>query len=625
MKKNYFLYFYLLFLLFIAGCINEPVAYEDHSDFSVARAKAFFENNTADLRNVHFGLEARSGGTDDANITPNWKSAEITQTGKITTVEIPLGGDVSKIARTSGLSNAKTLYGFTTRVTTKLIVQKHVDLETPRQFVATMIDNLKQSLQGDKVRNCYGPSDYSGYVIISAVTGEYLESFQSVNGRWRKVYMAPGTKKDLKDPRNRGLHILGADASPAAYNLGEGGSSKCSKCGNMLSMCTCCKKCGGVGCSECMVTVYPTCPECGYTGPGTAAGPCLCCPFCHHYPCTCSTPPLPDPGPEPDPVWHCPLCGSRYCNGSCSSGGGGGNYPDPTVPDECPHKPCPVCGKMIRTATRASGCDSHEYCENDGMCIAVEVSVSKSVITLGDTYTITLNFTPPDADYCDITYYIVQQNGTKLSLPQPNGIFTTLTTMARIPGKFKIMAEIMQTGTLKEYSGTTGIEQIFPARSKIMEQQVVQNGINDAWNKTLTFANSSTIREYGGVVMINTRSDNTGSLYRFDAQEGLPTPYSDSTVSVTLDWVDNHYGPVQGGEFAVLIFHTHPPYWEYEGSIPYKRQVGPSTLDSINHTTIPAVVKDFQHHTGWINTKMAKTEYENSAKLYHYGIDCRKE
>lgn len=224
MKKNHFIR--LLFLLLLLGCTEDPLKFQEVPDFTVSQARAFFEGNATDLREVSFGKEALSRSVDCSNITPDWGSAKITQTGKITTVEIPLKGDACKIARTSKMTNSKTLHGFTSRVTTKLVVQKHVEVESPRQFVVTMIDGLSRGLQKNETSNCYGTSDFSGYVIVSAVTGEYLESFQSDNGCWTRVYMAPGTKEDLEDSRNVGIHLLGGDASLATYSMGEGGTSR---------------------------------------------------------------------------------------------------------------------------------------------------------------------------------------------------------------------------------------------------------------------------------------------------------------------------------------------------------------------------------------------------------------
>ena len=381
MRKNHFICF--LFLLFLVGCTEDPLEFQSSSDFTVSHAKAFFEEHATDLRGVNFKKEANSRNTDCSNITPSWRSAKITQTGKITTIEIPLDGDACKAARTFRMTNSKTLYDFTTKVTTKLIVQKHVEAKSPRQFVVTMVHGLSQKLQKNEIANCYGTSDFSGYVIVSSVTGKYLEAFQSDNGHWTRVYIAPGTKKDLKDSQNTGMLLLGGDSFPDTYDMGESGTSRCFNCGNVLSMCTCCKQCKGKGCSECIVIVYPTCPKCDYTGPGASSGYCMCCSSCHNYPCTCST------SPDPAPVWPCSKCGSLYCNGNCQTGGG--SVPtEPEKPKECQHKQCPVCGKMIGMLTRAFICDSHEYCKNNGKCIEVEVNVSKNVVTLGDTYTITV-------------------------------------------------------------------------------------------------------------------------------------------------------------------------------------------------------------------------------------------
>ena len=130
-------------------------------------------------------------------------------------------------------------------------------------------------------------------------------------------------------------------------------------------------------------------------------------------------------------------------------------------------------------------------------------------------------------------------------------------------------------------------------------------------------------QEYGGVVMINTKENNSGNLYRFEPHVGKPTPYSASSVTVDMSFTESNYGPHRGGEFAVLLFHTHPPYWEYKGDNSYQRRTGPSDPDIESHTTLPAVVKDFQHPTGLINSLMSKSEYVNTEELYFYGIDRR--
>ena len=114
-------------------------------------------------------------------------------------------------------------------------------------------------------------------------------------------------------------------------------------------------------------------------------------------------------------------------------------------------------------------------------------------------------------------------------------------------------------------------------------------------------------------------------MYSFLPREGKPTAYSDTIVSVDLKYVEENYGPDSGGVFAVLLFHTHPPLWGYNGFNLYKRPVGPSVPDIKGHVDIPAVVKDFAPKDKQeITTKMSREEYEGTEKLYHYGPDRRK-
>ena len=614
MKINCFVC--LFFLLFLFGCVDNQLEVHGPPVFGVSQAQTFFEENATDLRGVSFVDVAASKSVETSNIVPDWKKARITQEGRITTIEVPLSGAVCKAARTFMKSDSETLYGFTSKVTMRLIVQKHTELDLPRQFVVTMIEDLSHGILKNSVGNCYGPNNFTGYVIVSSLDGFYLESFKSDNGHWDRVYMAPGSSGDLDDNRNVGIRLFGSDIPFTAYNIGEGGTSICPGCGNFSGMCTCCKKCGGRGCSDCMVTVYPTCPRCGYTGRGN----CNCCPDCRNFPCTCLLEPQPEPQPDPDPVWRCPHCGSQYCGGNCQISGGDG-----TDTDECPHKECPGCGKMIGIQTKSSVCDSHEYCENNGKCIRVDVRVSKNQVELGGKYMIELELTPADAEYAGISYYIVKGRESFVLVQPEGGNAKSLENMARTAGRFLIKAEVMEPETGKEFIGTCEVEHLFPLRDEILKQPAVIKGMDEAWQKTLAAVNSSTVQEYGGVVVINTKESNTGGLYSFLPREGKPTAYSDTIVSVDLKYVEENYGPYSGGVFAVLLFHTHPPFWGYKGTVQYDRAVGPSVPDIKNHVDIPAVVKDFAPKDKQeITTKMSREEYEGTEKLYHYGPDRRE-
>ena len=108
-------------------------------------------------------------------------------------------------------------------------------------------------------------------------------------------------------------------------------------------------------------------------------------------------------------------------------------------------------------------------------------------------------------------------------------------------------------------------------------------------------------------------------------REGKPTAYSDAIVSVELDYVEENCMPNSGGVFAVLLFHTHPPFWGYKGTAYLFREVGPSDPDIEEHVDIPAVVKDFAPAGKQkIESTMPRDEYEGTEKLYHYGPDRRK-
>ena len=138
------------------------------------------------------------------------------------------------------------------------------------------------------------------------------------------------------------------------------------------------------------------------------------------------------------------------------------------------------------------------------MCIGVKVNISRSPVTLGDFYTITLDITPEDAECHHIGYYIVE-NGKEFVLPQEGGMSRTHTVMARAPGDFQIKAEVMRTGCDGVFSGSTNVKHLFPARSDIIKQRVFLDGVKIAWAKSLAAADAHGCREYGGVVMINTK------------------------------------------------------------------------------------------------------------------------
>lgn len=282
----------------------------------VTAAKKFFEDNATDLQNVTFVPHSQTRSTSQNNLTPDWNSAETTGTGKIITIEIPLKGDAIRAAQTFQFGSKKDKCSFTSRVTTKLVIQKHMQSGVMRQFVATLVDGISQVYRKEQEREYNSRINYFGYVIISSVTGEYLDAFRSVDGKWSRFFFQAGPPEDRENPDNVGMKLFDAGSSPTSYQFGET-PVLCQKCYNengYTTICLCCKHCDGSGCDYCMATVT-NCRKCR-----NPVESCRCCFKCRNYPCTCPAESFckvcwRDPCTCKD--YRCEHCGNLYCNGSC--------------------------------------------------------------------------------------------------------------------------------------------------------------------------------------------------------------------------------------------------------------------------------------------------------------------
>lgn len=623
--KQVFKIFIFCVLSFTSCQIEQPIEYRQKSAFTIADAKNYFEQNAKDLQNVYFTSKSKTRHSLQNNLVPNWKEAKITQSGEITTVEIPLNGDVRRIAQTFKVNTSKKVYGVISEVTTKLIIQSHKDSGTTRQFVVTMIDDVLEHRKKEKTRNYYGKNNYSGYIIASALTGEYLESFRSINGLWKRVYISPGTKSDLEEPYTESINLYMLQGIDDTYETGEV-MPTCPTCTNPMSMCTCCKLCNGEGCEVCMVTVYPTCPKCGFTGPNAHAGQCNCCPFCHETPCICSALTLCNyclNEPCTCDTYRCQYCGSRYCSGNCI---GGGDIEEDEE-ETCPHESCHICGKAIRlpneTMSRTTtACMHNEYCETDGKCIRVEISIKNNLqtVNLGETYIIEVKLTPTNATYDNLEYYI---KNSQINKRLTNNEELSVEVMARSPGTFQIYAEVRASSVVFS-SPDISITHQFPTWEEIIQQDGIREEMEKSWQETLQNSDESGMQEFGGVVVLNTQESHTGKLYEYVRAAGEKVPYSSPAATISMELSFRDSGPTEGGRFTVLHYHTHPPYWGYTGNQVFKRRLGPSEPDIAQIGNMPGLVKDFTHPTDTIHTQMNRSEYESNTKLYPYGTERRE-
>lgn len=120
--------------------------------------------------------------------------------------------------------------------------------------------------------------------------------------------------------------------------------------------------------------------------------------------------------------------------------------------------------------------------------------------------------------------------------------------------------------------------------------------------------------------MLNTL--NTDPVYRYIAKSGTKVTYTDYfkgiVPNINLAYEDKDYEPENGGDFCVMLFHTHPPLTEYKIS-EKTRKTGLSSED-LKEKKIPSVVRDYlgAEHS-------SKDSIGGSFTNYHNGIRRRGE
>lgn len=280
-----------LFLWLCCGCTNE---YDDNSSpeksaFSVADAQKFFENSNTQVTDLTFSAATRA---ERHSLKPDWNDARITGTGDITTIEALLAGEqssevtVSKTS-TSGVSTV------TMKAIKRLVIQRKTNGDT-RQFVVTMLHaGQTRSAQND---NCYGKSDFSGYILVSEVDGAYQDAFESIDGQWARQRVANLDTSSDDMTLNFEPYGFWDDELPPA----PPGYIYCRNCKHLIIFDVDCNICITEDGGEIEEVEIP-----GWVHPNPSGN----CKSCNQYPCQCH--------------WKCIFCGSMYCNGFCQSGGGG--------------------------------------------------------------------------------------------------------------------------------------------------------------------------------------------------------------------------------------------------------------------------------------------------------------
>ncbi len=301
--------------LFVYSCIKQELLssskIELNSNFKLSEAKSYFENNAKDLRLVDFNhsaendMKTKSANIFD-NVIPDWgKAVQFTNSNSII-FEVPFQQKAISSAFVTRVRDSLVLKK-QVQAHTSLVVQKFPQADTIRYFVVTVIGEYYGEEDINKVQPFHYIGDrrhFRGYLLISNTQGKVLRSYYFDKGGRKLVVIKSDTQANTSSNHTLiriaktsvltkgGGYETGEDIYPCEVPgcSGQVINGECNSCGTRYL--------GGVICED--EGVY--CPECG-----NYKGQCICCPICHHYPCTCN-----------DPV-PCPYCGDPYCNGSCQT------------------------------------------------------------------------------------------------------------------------------------------------------------------------------------------------------------------------------------------------------------------------------------------------------------------
>ena len=322
---------------------------------AVEEARAYFEENATDLSMPQLLIPPETK-TDDifsgGNLVPAWDKFISAENDRFTTLEIPLSRDFAMRAAIFYPQDGKHRFvSENVRVQSNLVIRKSKKSGNFNYFVATIIGSSAPPAERNNNPWTYLGSrkGFNGYVIISNVEGDILETFYYRNGNRFFVKLKSHEKRGSVDTNIFGF-IVGQ-----SMPLTKGGSYET---GESIELCPFCYKVLVDYMCDCPnwlenVTVtgeYVYCDKCGML-----KGHCVCgnnpCPLCGKEPCECS-------GQE----YNCEYCGSPYCNGRCQgesdNRGGGDNTPTPD-PEEPPN-PIDTVGYHVSNIIPCVKYDSEE-------------------------------------------------------------------------------------------------------------------------------------------------------------------------------------------------------------------------------------------------------------------------
>lgn len=316
----------IIALIFICSCQSDPYdnaefpsATNSSSKFSPQEARSYFERTAEDLRAVSFrhthSMQTKSSICEQPEsqevFTPLWNDLRQTDENDLcVTMEIPLetrGGPLLGWCE-SHLTGDRPGGVSPVAIASNLVIKKNIETDDIFYFVATFIPDPTCARERKGQKHPYRfmmDRQYSGYVVISDVTGEYVTAFLHRNGSHCQVHLRiPESEQptDSSEVTDR-LRL----ATPGAELMTRSADSEQDETRYYCAYCNWQIVNGSCPNPNCKPVEVVACPVCH-------SQECVCCPVCKSYPCKCN--------PKTCTNANCPYGG--YCNGLCSTGSGGG-------------------------------------------------------------------------------------------------------------------------------------------------------------------------------------------------------------------------------------------------------------------------------------------------------------
>ncbi len=337
MKKRKLLIFGACLSFFVFSCsyeLEDPPSFVAGplTNFGIADARLYFEENATDLSLLHFTEPHPSTRTTEETpeLIPDWSEAVRTESPEAALIELPVSSASSRISVVRYFEKGLFCFSKIGESRVRLVVARRKDGST-QMFVVTLVPSAKYPNKKEDIENFryLGGGNFTGKVFCSTLEGHFVEASQYVKGRFvGKLEVM--TRRELEEQKvsleeasyeSIFLASSVAKTRSSTYSFSEGGGT--------VTPCPYHPPYVQGSCPFCLEEVIVL--ACRYCGARLEKGEvCHCrdCHYCHRYPCVCAS----DCSIcRPYPCTKCTKCGRHYCFGECeitggdNTGGGGGN------------------------------------------------------------------------------------------------------------------------------------------------------------------------------------------------------------------------------------------------------------------------------------------------------------